>query len=148
MLRFGRMVDLDVAVIVYQGAGAFGQLELDEDVVAVVGEDVGLKAVGGWVGVAGAENIGLMGLQPMDDGGVQHVEVAGEISNQQGEGKFGGVREGGFVGADVAVADKQGELVGMLCDFWQAFFNRGAQRCGFFHSVQSRFDSLRSSGSR
>ena len=148
MLRLGRVVDLDVAVIIHQGAGAFGQLELDEDVVAVVGEDVGLEAVGGGVGVAGAENIGLMGLQPMDDGGVQHVEVAGEISNQQGEGKFGGVREGGFVGADVAVADKHSELVGMLCDFRQAFFNRGAQRCGFFHSVRFPPGRLRSNGSR
>ena len=74
MLRLGRVVDLDVAVIIHQGAGSLGQLELYEDVVAVIGEDVGLEAVGGGVGVAGTENSGLMGLQPIDDGGVQRVE--------------------------------------------------------------------------
>ena len=60
-----------MALLVDAGEQGFGEAQNDGDVGGVVVEDVGLEdvAVGG--DVAGAENDGLMLLQPGDDGDVE-----------------------------------------------------------------------------
>ena len=121
------VADGDLVVFVALRQRALGQRQLNQQVVALVVQDVGFKAERALVGrVARAENIGLVGLRPMDDGGFQDFYVASEVRNQDVQGVFGGVAQAAFVGNDFALRDVHAELFGVLRQLGQLPLNFSA----------------------
>lgn len=78
-----RVADGDLVVFVSLRQRALGQRQLNQNIVALVADDVGFKAECALIRrVARAENVGLVDLRPMDNRGFQDFYVAGEIRDE------------------------------------------------------------------
>ena len=83
MVGVAWVANRDLVVLIRLRQRALGQRQLNQQVVALVAQDVGFKAERALVGCAArAENIGLVGLRPMDNRGFQDFYVAGEIRDE------------------------------------------------------------------
>ena len=79
VLGLGFGLDVDVPCGVENGEYGFGELHFDEDVPAVGFEWLGFEGDGLLRLFVGAEYVGLVGLQPVDEGDVKVGRVLGEF---------------------------------------------------------------------